>query len=291
VAILSWYKEHHVREPVPPAEEPSAVVAPVQPSEAGAPGGRRMAIGGGALLAVLVMGLALLARHATVDASRLRSRLDALASENGEPPAPVACQEQDPQALAALAEVAPRLSDRMPESSRASEAAAALVALQARALPWRPEGWFLVARASLLAGHPDAAAMSSALECKDFAAAENLAGRMAALSQDWEQSAAHYARAAELAPSFWKPRFNLGLIHLRQQHAEQAVPMLERAAELAPEEGEVALFLGHAYKSRAAAAQAAGHAEEAATDLERAQAAWCRAKEHGAAQAAALCKP
>jgi tetratricopeptide (TPR) repeat protein len=132
--------------------------------------------------------------------------------------------------------------------------------------------------------------MSAALECKDFAAAENLAGRMAALAQDWKESAAHYQRAAELDARFWKPRFNLGLIYLQQQRVEEAVPLLERAAELAPELAELSLFLGHAYASRAAAAQASGKQEEASADRERAKSAWCRARQKGSRQAEPFCK-
>jgi tetratricopeptide (TPR) repeat protein len=238
-----------------------------------------------------VVGLGVLALRSSDQMSQLRGKLDALYAENGEPPPPAACQEEETPALAALLEVAPRISDRVPEASRAQEATAALEALRARSSRWRPEGAFYVAKASLAAGHPDAAAMSAALECQGFAAAENLAGRMAALAQDLKESTAHYQRAAELDARFWKPRFNLGLIHLQQQRVGEAVPLLERAAELAPDVAEPSLFLGHAYAARAAAAQASGKKEEATADRERAKAAWCRARERGASQAAILCRP
>jgi tetratricopeptide (TPR) repeat protein len=288
VAILTWYKDRYAT----PAAGTSAV-AP-GPRER-APAGKRLALIGGGVLVGLVAVLAVLASRTVPPAAeelvQPRSRLDALYAELGEPVPPAECQEQDPQALAALLAVAPRLSERVPEATRAQEATTALENLRARGKGWRPEGWLHIARASLLAGTPDAAAMSSALGCSGFAAAENLAGRMAALAQDWTESAAHYTRAAELDARFWKPRFNLGLIHLQQKRVEDAVPLLEQAAGLAPEVAEIPLFLGHAYAARAAVAQGSGREQEATADRERAKEAWCRARERGSPQAAALCKP
>jgi tetratricopeptide (TPR) repeat protein len=252
---------------------------------------RRLALAAGALLAVLVGGLGVFSFRASERTAQLRKQLDTFVAESSEPPAPADCQEQDASALEALVAVMPKLSDRVPEESRFQEATAAHAALQARkGQRWRPEGAFYVAKASFLAGHPDAAAMSQALECKDFAAAENLAGKMAALTHDWKESAAHYQRAAELDPRFWKPRLNLGLILLQQQRVPEAVSLLERAAELAPEDAEVSLYLGHAYAARAMAAQASGKQEEVAADTERAKTAWCRARMKGSRQAESFCK-
>jgi hypothetical protein len=281
VAILTWYKEHYTQELEP---------APLPPPKASTDNHRRLALAGGALLAILVVGLGIFSFRSSDRADQLRNQLNTLSAESGEPPAPAACQEHDSSALEALVAVVPKLSDRVPESLRSQEATVALEALRSQGQRWRPEGAFYVAKASLLAGHPDAAAMSQALECKGFAAAENLAGKMAALTQDWKESMAHYQRAAELDAGFWKPRFNLGLIHLQQQRGEEAVPLMERAAELAPEDGDISLFLGHAYAARAMAAQTAGKQEEATTDRNRAKAAWCRALQKGSRQAAAFCK-
>ncbi|WP_224248202.1 tetratricopeptide repeat protein [Hyalangium gracile] len=292
VAILTWYKERYVQEPVAPVPEtPPVTTAATSPApSAGTSKSRRTAFMAGGLLAVLLGGLGVLTLRSN-PVPELRLRMDVISAENSEPVPPAACQEQDAAALTALLEVAPGLSDRIPEMSRAGKAAEVLETLRARGKAWRPEGWFHVARASLLAGHPDTAAMSAALECQGFAAAENLAGRMAALAQDWKESVAHYERAAALDANFWKPRFNLGLIHLQAQRAEQAVPLLEKAAELAPDVAEISLFLGHAYAARAGSAQAAGRDGEANTDRMRAKAAWCRARDRGAPQAGALCKP
>jgi hypothetical protein len=288
-AVLTWYKERYVQEPVAPAPEVPAVkeAPPPQPPGPGTARGRRVAIVSGGLLAVLLVGLGVLSFRS----SQLRAKLDAISVENHEPPPPEACQEDDPRALSVLLAIAPRLSDRPSDAARTQEATAVLEALRERGKRWHAEGWFYVAKASLLAGSPDTAAMSAALDCQGFAAAENLAGRMAALAQDMKESAAHYALAAELEPKFWKPRFNLGLIHLQQKRLDEAVPLLERAAELAPDVADVSLFLGHAYAARAAASQASGQEQEATADRGRAKAAYCRAREQGAALAAALCRP
>jgi tetratricopeptide (TPR) repeat protein len=286
-AVLAWYKERYVTE----AAETQSLDSVPSPAPSPSPaGGKRLALVGGGLLALLVVGLGVVALSSGEESS-LRARLDAFYAQNGEPVPPQPCQEKEPHALTALLEAAPRFSDKVPEATRVQEATAALEALRARGKPWGAEGSFLVARASLLAGHPDAAALSAALECKDFAAAENLAGRMAALGQDWKESAAHYSRAAELAPRFWKPPFNLGLLLLHEKRVAEAVPLLERAAELAPEVAEIPLYLGHAYAARAAALQAEGRGEAATGDRERAKAAWCRARDRGAVQGKALCGP
>jgi tetratricopeptide (TPR) repeat protein len=291
VAILSWYKEHYAQELAPAALDTASVTAgvPAQSPGTSASSGKRMAILGGGVLVVLLLALGILARRAD-PTPQLRSRLDALYAENAEPVPPADCQEHDPRSLQPLLDVAPRISERVPEDSRAQEASTALEALRERQ-DWGPEGWFQMARASFLAGHPDVAAMSKALDCTTgFAAAENLAGRMAAKAQDWKESAAHYTRAAELDARFWKPRFNLGIVHLQQKRVDEAVPQLERAAELAPGVADISLILGHAYASRAAAAQAAGREQDATADRERAKAAWCRARDLGSPQAQMLCK-
>jgi tetratricopeptide (TPR) repeat protein len=133
--------------------------------------------------------------------------------------------------------------------------------------------------------------MNAARLCEGFAAAENLAGRMAADAGEWRKSAEHYARAAELAPRFWKPRYNLGLIYLlRQKRVDESVPLLEHAAELAPDVAETHFFLGHAYAARAVESQASGRMEEALADRDRARAAFCRAKERGHPEAAGPCQ-
>ena len=120
-------------------------------------------------------------------------------------------------------------------------------------------------------------------------AAENLAGKMAVLAEDWKESETHYLRAVELDAQFWKPRFNLGILYLQQKRVAEAVPLLERAVELAPEDPVVSVHLGHAYSGRAKAAAAAGKNEEASADRERANTVWCRAGQMGSVMGELLC--
>ncbi|MCY1076760.1 tetratricopeptide repeat protein [Archangium lansingense] len=288
VAILTWYKERYVQESAlaPVTEAPVTTVPVVRP-----PGGRRMALVGGAALVALASGLGVLAYRSdtgpTSSAPSLRDRVDALYATNAEPPPPADCQETDPQGLVMLLELGSKLSDRVPEKDRAREANAALPALRARGPHWGPEGWFYVARASLLAGNPDAEAMNKALLCTNFAAAENLAGRVGVATQNLQEAVVRLTRAAELDARFWKPRYNLGLIYLQLPRVDKAVLWLQRAAESAPQIAEIHFRLGEAYKARAA--ETSGQGQDAAADQELARAAFCRAKDLGHPDAAALC--
>jgi tetratricopeptide (TPR) repeat protein len=148
-----------------------------------------------------------------------------------------------------------------------------------------------VARASLLVGNPDAEAMNKALLCTNFAAAENLAARMAVARWNVPEAVEHFTRAAELNPRFWQPRYNLGLLYSRLPRMDQAVSWLEQAARSAPELADIHFELGNAYAARAKEAQAANREAQATEDQEHARAAWCRAKELGHAKAAGLCAP
>jgi tetratricopeptide (TPR) repeat protein len=292
VAILTWYKARYVQEPAAaaPTAAPVTAASTAAPSKAERPhNNRRLALAAGALLIVLVVGMVGFSFRVAEKTAQLRKQLDTLSAESSEPPAPASCQEQDSSALEALVAVAPRLSDRVPEKARPQEATAALEALRATGQQWRPEGAFYVAKANFLAGHPDTAAMRQALGCEDFAAAENLAGKMAVLAEDWKESEAHYLRAVELDDRFWKPRFNLGILYLQQKRMAEAVPLLERAVELAPADPLIAVHLGHAYSGRAKAAEAAGKKEEALADRDRANTVWCRASQLGSVMGELLC--
>jgi hypothetical protein len=294
VAILTWYKERYLQEPASTPAPPTAPTPPTTPAVR-PPGGRRLALWGGLVLAAVAAGLGVLAYRpasspSSDNASNLRSRLDALYAENTEPPPPPDCQERDPRGLVVLLEMGPKLSERVPGEARSREALAALPALRARGPHWGPEGWFHVARASLLSGHPDAEAMNKALLCTHFAAAENLAGRMAVANENLKEAVERFTRAAELDARFWKPRYNLGLLYLRLPRLDNAVLWLERAVESAPQVAEIHFRLGEAYAARAGSDEAS-RGQEAAADRERARASFCRAKERGHPEAAARCAP
>jgi hypothetical protein len=305
VAILTWYEASHGQEtaPAPAPEAPVKVMpsAPTGPTVRRVPtarpaDGRRLALAGGAALVAVAAGLGVLAYRpvagpSSSSAPSLREKVDALYAANAEPAPPADCQEKDPQGLVMLLEMGSKLSDRVPEKDRAREATAALPALRARGPHWSPEGWFHVARASLLAGQPDAEAMNKALLCANFAAAENLAGRMGVAHQNLKEAVERLTRAAELDARFWKPRYNLGLIYLQVPRVEKAVLWLQRAAESAPEVSDIHFRLGEAYQARAKETETAGRGQEAVADQELARAAFCRAKALGHPEAAALCTP
>ncbi|WPB80845.1 tetratricopeptide repeat protein [Archangium violaceum] len=303
VAVLTWYHESYGQRSAPaPATDapvkatPSApTVSPVRRGPSARPAdGRRLALAGGVALVAVASGLGVLAYRPMAELSSssapsLREKVDALYAANAEPPPPADCQEKDPQGLVMLLEMGSKLSDRVPEKDRVREATAALPALRARGPHWSPEGWFHVARASLLAGHPDSEAMNKALLCANFAAAENLAGRVGVAQQNLKEAVDRLTRAAELDARFWKPRYNLGLIYLQVPRVEKAVLWLQRAAESAPEIAEIHFRLGEAYQARARETEAAGRGQDVVADQELARAAFCRAKALGHPEAAAFC--
>lgn len=312
VVILTWYRERYLQEPaalVPasPVQGSSVTVAPPVKTPGATPsglvptvrplGGKQLALMGGVALVALSAGLGVVASRQAPDdsaspsASSLRGRVDALYAEHAEPPPPVDCQEKDPRALGVLVEIGPKLSERIPADKRVGEALAALAALRAQGTHWSPEGWFHVARASLLAGNPDAEAMNKALLCPNFAAAENLAARVSVSHGNVKEAVDHLTRAAELSPRFWQPRYNLGLLYSRVPCMDQAVSWLERAVESAPENADIHFELGNAYEARAKEAQAANREAQVLADQEHAWAAWCRAKALGHVKAAGLCPP
>ncbi|AKJ05286.1 hypothetical protein ATI61_102348 [Archangium gephyra] len=299
VAILTWYKESHGQETaLAPATEAPVKVTPSASTVRRVPSarpadGRRLALAGGAALVAVAAGLGVLSYRPgagpSSTAPSLREKVDALYAVNAEPAPPADCQEKDPQGLVMLLELGSKLSDGVPDKDRVREATAALPALRARGPQWSPEGWFHVARASLLAGQPDAEAMNKALLCANFAAAENLAGRMGVAHQNLKEAVERLTRAAELDARFWKPRYNLGLIYLQVLRVDKAVLWLQRAAESAPEIADIHFRLGEAYQARAKETETAGRPQEAVADHELARAAFCRAKALGHPDAAALC--
>ncbi|OJT20443.1 hypothetical protein BO221_31015 [Archangium sp. Cb G35] len=303
VAILTWYHESYGQQraptPVPDAPvkatPPAPTVSPVRRGPSARPAdGRRLALAGGVALVAVASGLGVLAYRpmagsSSSSAPSLREKVDALYAANAEPPPPADCQEKDPQGLVMLLEMGSKLADRVPEKDRVREATAALPALRARGPHWSPEGWFHVARASLLAGQPDAEAMNKALLCANFAAAENLAGRVGVAQQNLKEAVERLTRAAELDARFWKPRYNLGLIYLQVLRVDKAVLWLQRAAESAPEVSDIHFRLGEAYQARARETETAGKAQEAVADHELARASFCRAKSLGHPEAAGLC--
>lgn len=302
VAILSWYRERYVPEPAPaptaapaPAQTPALPAAPAPAAPASAPGtrpagNRRLVVGGAVALAAVIAGAALLvapepppATPSDDSSSALRRQVDALYVESEDPVPPADCKETDPEALGLLLHVGPLLSERVPEQERVQRAVEALQALRSRGQEWKPEGRYHVARASVQANQPDEEALAAARLCHGFAAAENMAAKMAALDGDWRQSEALNKRALEMAPNYWKPLYNLAIISIQDKRYEEAPPLLERARELAPGSAEAHHIVGLTYELLATTT------EHSSLYKARAREAFCRARDLGRKEAVARC--
>jgi tetratricopeptide (TPR) repeat protein len=181
--------------------------------------------------------------------------------------------------------------------------------------PATTEGWALLARAQLAgdAGTAEATAAEAAAAeavrlCPGYAVAHNLLGN--ALQKLGKAPAAEdaYVRALSANPAYDAPRFNLGLLQLRQRDAT-AIATFTELLRRRPDHPNAHLARGQAYASQGRHAEALADLEEAVRrqpDSAEAwaalgelrehlqqgdsQAAYCRAKQLGHVKAAARCK-
>ncbi len=223
------------------------------------------------LLAAAVVGVVLVAAGVAVDvaASRKeatiepastmttttpsRAALDRWYASVGDPPPPESCRATGPALEALAAAVA----------TKAPVAASASAAEEERFV------------AASLAGDDRTvrAEAEAAAACVGFAAAENLAGKIA-LKEDRLDDALRWFQAAEAhAADFVKPRFNRALVLLKRGNPD-ALALLESLAVAPDARAEVFLVLGHART-------AAGSAEQA-------QLSYCRARDLGSAAEAEI---
>jgi hypothetical protein len=179
------------------------------------------------------------------------------------PPAP--CQVSPPAAGALAAAVA---------QARAPAQGLAELSAGGRALASAEER-FVEASLRLGAGGGAREAAETAAGCAGFAAAQNLAGKVALQEGRAEDALRWFSAAEASAPGYFKPRFNRALALLKAGKAPDAAPLLEALATEAPNRGEVHFALGHA---RTALGQ-----------VDSAKAAFCRAHGLGVADAAAGC--
>jgi len=240
-----------------------------------------------------------------------RKELDELLGKT-EPLAPENCRATDPATVT-------RLSDAARALGEATGHARALALLRDDA-GVSSEAWALLARAHLAndTGTAEAvaaeavAAETAAAEavrlCPGYAVAQNLSGN--ALQRLGKAQAAEdaYVRALTAAPQYDAPRFNLGLLQLRQKDATSIATFTELLRRR-PDHPNAHLARAQAYAMQ-------GKSDEALADLEEAvqrqpngaeawaalgelrerlhsgdfQAAYCRAKQLGHARAAARCK-
>ncbi|MEZ4265403.1 MAG: protein kinase [Myxococcota bacterium] len=224
-----------------------------------------------------------------------RSALDALYSESGDPPPPVACRSREAPAVARLTAVMTLMRGGVVGGGRSEDqralalleegASAALVdqaeAGQAEDVQTEAAGGAelqaQLARARLLVGADTDKALEAAQAaekaCPDWAWPKNLIGNALQLKRDFPGASAAYERALVAWPSYAAPRFNVGLLAMRAGDHEAAVAAFTGLLERDPEHPN-----GHL--ARAQAQLARGKAELALTDLDVVIA---RRPEHGGA--------
>jgi tetratricopeptide (TPR) repeat protein len=227
--------------------------------------------------------------------------------DRSEPPWPEACRTGDRQALHTLATAAGQLT----AGSTAIERAQGLTLLSTLS-EGVAERWMLEARAHQTTD-PDASAKASArllALCPAAAVGQNLRGNALQKMQQLGPAEAAYQAALALAPDYLAPRFNLGLVQLRQDRNADALASFAAIAGVDPDYPH--LFLVQAEAHRKAGNQAGAvasledevkhHPDSAAgwwqlgralssRDPRRANDAFCRASALGQSSAAAVCKP
>jgi tetratricopeptide (TPR) repeat protein len=230
-----------------------------------------------------------------------RKELDELLAKT-EPLAPASCRVNDEPTVTRLIEAARALGDTQREK-----------ALQI--LGEHPgsssEAWALLSRAQLASDAEKAqVSASEALRlCPGYAAAYNLSGNALQKLGNVKPAESAYVLALTAAPMYDAPRFNLGLLQVRQNDAA-AVDTFTELLRRRPDYPD-------AYLARAQAYALKGNNDAALADLDEAvrrqptsseawaalgelrerahkgdaSAAYCRAKQLGHAKAAERCKP
>jgi serine/threonine-protein kinase len=224
-----------------------------------------------------------------------------------EPPFPDRCRTTDADAVNGLAGAARDLIPGATDDQRARGVAAL------RSLPESlPERWLMEARSTLAAdprGAEQAAARAVSL-CATSAVAANLHGNALQMLQQIAPAEAAYREAVRLAPAYLAPEFNLGLLRLRSDDAPPALAIFNEIARVKADYPNIHLVRAEAHRRLGDRAAATADLEEqvrrqpdsadgwlqlgralSARDRRRANAAFCRAKSLGHADAAALCRP
>jgi tetratricopeptide (TPR) repeat protein len=152
--------------------------------------------------------------------------LDALYAKWNEPPPPPACR--DPAEIEALA--IGNFSG-LPGNRSA-------------------EAWYLIARNQLDKKQNATEAATKALGCAGFAAAFNLAGRIAVRDGRLADALPSFKAALEASPDFHNARFNLALLHLKEGRTADGVNELKRITQADPHYADAHFFLGIAYEGQ-----------------------------------------
>jgi serine/threonine protein kinase/Flp pilus assembly protein TadD len=237
---------------------------------------------------------------AAVDDVAKRNELDELL-EKTEPLAPDSCRSRDAATLTRLIDAARALAGEQPDKALAvlgdNPGASA-------------EAWALLSRAQVT-NHADRAESSAAEAvrlCPSYPVAHNVSGNALQKRGKVKEAEDAYVRALTAAPKYDAPRFNLGVLQLRQRDAT-AIATFTELLRRRPDHPNVHLARAQAYEM-------VGKLDEALADLEEAvlrqstsadawaalgklrahlkrgdaSAAYCRAKELGHTQAAEHCK-
>lgn len=167
------------------------------------------------------------------------SGLDALYASWKEPVPPAECRRvEDAPKLAAIATDATALGVVEPQN---------------------PEAAYLLARATYEKDRSRHSALDKALACANFAAASNLAGRIALSQKDFDTARKGFLAAIAAAPSFINARFNLALMYIQAGDLDSAKDRLDNLISENPDFGEP-------YLVRAGIAQLKGNAAAAKQD-------------------------
>jgi serine/threonine protein kinase/Flp pilus assembly protein TadD len=229
----------------------------------------------------------------------LRKELDDLL-EKTEPLAPETCRTKDTEMLTRLVDAARALGDERRDKA---------LGILGDSPGNSSEGWALLSRAQLAgdAEKAEASAAEAARLCPSYAVAHNLEGNALQKLGKAQPAEDAYVRALTVAPMYDAPRFNLGLLQLRQNDAT-AIGTFTELLRRRPDHPNAHLARAQAYTTQGKNAEALADLEEAVQRQPDGADAWaalgqlrehlkkgdhnaayCRAKELGHAKAAARC--
>ena len=271
VAILDWYAAAFGPRPAPGAQPTS--LAPARAAAAGVAAGPKKApvvpiaigvvvlaaIGAGGFFATRPTAAVAppIAAVTPVPAVSPFVALDALYAKWSEPKPPAACRSAKDAAVLAANPTDLTALEALPDNRSA-------------------EAWYVIARAQLDQKLDAAPALKHALECERFAAAHNLQGKIAIMEGRAADALTSFTTAVAIAPGFAKARYNLAIIHLKEQRIGEGMKELQRATTDEPKFADAHYLLARAYQGQ--------------KQMVEANAEFCAAADHGHQEAQAKCE-
>ena len=293
VAILTWYAQKYFPDSAERADQPKAagddasiakVAAPPDASTVAAPQvvaqTSRKPTAAGVMKGrpgIVLVGVVLLSAAGAFAALRGRKGAEAVVATSTRPQELDRWYEQTrdpspPEPCRASADLWAKL---VPALADSPSGIAAVKDLSTSPLASQPEVAYVLATRLAASSERPRALAERAAACDGFAAAQNLAGKLAFQDEKFEEALALLGKSIEASPTYVKPRFNRGLIRLKLGRVAEAVPDFEFAAKSEPAKADIQFGFGHALL-------AAGRNADAT-------AAFCRARELGLEEAGALC--